>query len=144
MRFSLLLSETESKLFPTLVNYYSHLFSIWILAPSGVASWNLRGWLNRLFTVLYFSVGFSRLVHFDRTPAILVCNGGRNLGRVSKLLRGAGVGRRFSRSSTPTQRTLTRDLLGSLDTLPRLRSPLQMKMAGVRSKRTSLENPTEK
>ena len=39
----------------------------------------------RLSTVPYFSVGFSRLVRFNRTPAILVCNGERNLGRVSKL-----------------------------------------------------------
>ena len=29
----------------------------------------------RLFTVHYFSVGFSRLVAFDRTPAFLVCHG---------------------------------------------------------------------
>ena len=42
----------------------------------------------RLLTVPYFSVGFSRLVHFDRTPVILVCKGERNLGRVSKLPRG--------------------------------------------------------
>ena len=35
-------------------------------------------------------------------------------------------------------------LLGSLDTLPRLRSLLQTKMAAVQSKRTSLENRTEK
>ena len=34
--------------------------------------------------------------------------------------------------------------LGSLDTLPRLRSLLQTKMAAVQSKRTSLENRTEK
>ena len=38
-----------------------------------------------------FSVGFSRLVRFDRTPAILVCKGKRNLGRVSKLPRGTLV-----------------------------------------------------
>ena len=30
---------------------------------------------RRLFTVPYFSVGFSRLVRFDRTPTIFVCNG---------------------------------------------------------------------
>ena len=42
----------------------------------------------RLFTVPYYSVGFSRLVRFDRIPfTILVCNGERNLGRVSKLSR---------------------------------------------------------
>ena len=103
---------------------------------------------GRLFTVPYFSVGFSRLVCFDRTPALLAHNGERNLGRVSKLLRGAGVGRGrekyLSRSSSPTQRTITRAPLGSSGTLPRLRSPLQTKMAGVRSKLTSLENPTGK
>ena len=48
---------------------------------------------------------------------------------MSKLPRGAGVGMRrekyFSPSSSPTQQTLTRAPLGSLDTLPRLRSPLQ-------------------
>ena len=44
---------------------------------------------------------------------------------------GSGVGR-HSRS------------LRSLDTLPRSRSLLQTKMAAVPSKRTSLENPTEK
>ena len=42
-----------------------------------------------------------------------------------------------------TQCTLTRGALGSLNTLPRLRSPLETKMATVRSKRTSLESPTE-
>ena len=31
-------------------------------------------WETRLFTVPYFSVGFSRLVRFYRTPAILLCN----------------------------------------------------------------------
>ena len=40
--------------------------------------------------------------------------------------------------------TLTTGPLSSLDTLLRLRSPLQTKMAAVRSKRTSLENPMEK
>ena len=33
----------------------------------------------------YFSVGFARLVRFDRTHAILVCSGERILGRVSKV-----------------------------------------------------------
>ena len=56
-------------------------------------------------TIPYFSVGFWRLVRFDRIPAILVCKGERNLGRVPKLPRGALVRVR-------------------LDTLPRLRSPL--------------------
>ena len=42
----------------------------------------------------------------------------------------------------PSQVTLSP--LGSLDTLPRLRSLLQTKMAAVQSKRSSLENPTEK
>ena len=36
----------------------------------------------------YFSVG----VRFDGTAAILVCKSERDLGRVSKLPRGAGVG----------------------------------------------------
>ena len=40
----------------------------------------------------YFSVGFSRPVCFDGTAAILVCKSERDLGRVSKLPRGAGVG----------------------------------------------------
>ena len=39
----------------------------------------------------YFSVGFSRPVRFDGTGAILVCKSERDLGRVSKLPRGAGV-----------------------------------------------------
>ena len=73
----------------------------------------------------YFSVGFSRLVRFDGTPAILVCKSERDLGRVSKLPRGAGVG-------------------VSLDTLPRSCSLLQTNMAAAPSKRTGLENPTEK
>ena len=40
----------------------------------------------------YFFVGFSRPVRFDGTAAILVCKSERDLGRVSKLPRGAGVG----------------------------------------------------
>ena len=40
----------------------------------------------------YFSVGFSRPVRFDGTGAILVCKSERDLGRVSKLPRGGGVG----------------------------------------------------
>ena len=40
----------------------------------------------------YFSVGFSRPVRFDGIAAILVCKSERDLGRVSKLPRGAGVG----------------------------------------------------
>ena len=48
-------------------------------------------------------------------------------GRVSKLLRGGGVG-----------------VSCSLDTLPRWRLRLQTKMAATPSKRTSLENPMEK
>ena len=36
----------------------------------------------------YFSVGFSRPVRFDGAAAILVCEIERDLGRVSKLLRG--------------------------------------------------------
>ena len=39
----------------------------------------------------YFSVGFSRQVRFDGTAAILVCKSERDLGRVSKLPRGAGL-----------------------------------------------------
>ena len=40
----------------------------------------------------YFSVGVSRLVRFDGVAAILVCKSERDPGKVSKLLRGAGVG----------------------------------------------------
>ena len=40
----------------------------------------------------YFSVGFSRPVCFDGAAAILVCKSEPDLGRVSKLPRGAGVG----------------------------------------------------
>ena len=40
----------------------------------------------------YFSVGFSRLIRFDGAATILVCKSERDLGRVSKLPRGAGVG----------------------------------------------------
>ena len=40
----------------------------------------------------YFSVGFSRPGCFGGAAAILVCKGERDLGRVSKLPRGAGVG----------------------------------------------------
>ena len=80
---------------------------------------------NRLFTVPYFSVRFSKLECFNRTPwAILVGNDGwRNLGRVFTLPRGfkllrkresGGCGKNnFSRSSFPTQRTLTRDPLAT-------------------------------
>ena len=67
----------------------------------------------------YFSVGFSRPVRFDGAAAILVCKSERDLG------------------PTPAP-------LGSLPTLPRSRSLLQTKMAGVLLKRTGLENPTEK
>ena len=42
------------------------------------------------------------------------------------------------------QCNLTRPPSVVFDTLPRLRSLLQTKMAAVQSKRTSLENPTEK
>ena len=95
----------------------------------------------RLLTVPYFSVGFSRLVRFDRTSAILVCKGERNLWRVPKLLTGGGSG-----EAAPPRllNVLTRAPLGSLGTLPRLRSPLQTKMAEVRSKHMSFKNPTEK
>ena len=92
---------------------------------------------SRLFTVPYFSVGFSRLVRFDQTPAILVYNGEGNLRRVSKLPRGVVLA-----PPSPLD-VLTRAPIGSSDTLPRLRSPLQTKIAGVRPKCTSLENPTE-
>ena len=40
----------------------------------------------------YFSVGFSRTVRFDGIAAILVCKSERDLGRVPKLPRGAGMG----------------------------------------------------
>ena len=96
----------------------------------------------------YFSVGFSRLVHFD-VAAILVCKSERDLGRVSKLPRGGernseAAGKIFFRLPSPTQLNPTPASLGSLDALPRSRSLLQTKMAAAPSKRTSLENPTEK
>ena len=81
----------------------------------------------------YFSVGFSRPVRFDGIAAILVCKSERDLGRVSKLPRGAGVGV-----------SIVGEGKCSLDTLPRSRSLLQTKMAAAPSKRTGLENPTEK
>ena len=40
----------------------------------------MPGLIFRLFTVHYFPVGFSRVARFDRTGAILVGNGERNLG----------------------------------------------------------------
>ena len=43
----------------------------------------------------YFFVGFSRLLSFDGSAVILVCKGERDLGRVSKLPRRAGVGVRW-------------------------------------------------
>ena len=63
-------------------------------------------------TVSYFCVGFSRFVCFDRTPTILICNGERN--------------------RVPHTMYADWEPLGSLDTLPRLRSPLQTKMVAVR------------
>ena len=50
----------------------------------------------------------------------------------------------FFRFPSITILTPTPAPLGSLDTLPRSRSLLQTKMAAVPSKRTGLENPTEK
>ena len=81
----------------------------------------------RLFSVRYFSMGFSRLVGFDGAAAILVCKSERDLGRMPILSRGAGVG-----------------ISCSLETLPRSRLRLQTKMAAAPSKCTSLENPMEK
>ena len=97
----------------------------------------------------YFSVGFSRPVGFDGAAAILVCKSKRDLGRVSKLPRGGerswkATGKIFFRFPSPTILTPTPAPLGSLDTLPRSRSLLQTKMAAIPSKRTGLENPTEK
>ena len=97
----------------------------------------------------YFSVGFSRPVRFDGTTSILVCKSERDLGRVSKLPRGAGVGVSIVREGKrknifPAASQLRSPPLGSLDTLPRSRSLLQTKMAAAPSKRTGLENPTEK
>ena len=92
----------------------------------------------------YFFVGFSRPVRFYGTAAILVCKSERDLGRVSKLPRGAGVsvsivsegiGKRKNRGYQ-----LRSPPLGSLDTLPRSRSILQTKMVAAPSNR----NPTEK
>ena len=70
----------------------------------------------------YFSVGFSRLIRFDGAATILGS--------------GSGGGEAASQLRSPP--------LGSLDTLPRSRSPLQTKTAAAPSKRTTLENPTEK
>ena len=96
----------------------------------------------------YFSVGFSRPVCFDGAAAILVCKSERDLGRLSKLPRGGEWSWRrrenFFRFPSPTILTPTPAPLGSLDTLPRSHSLLQTKMAAVPSKRTGLENPTEK
>ena len=97
----------------------------------------------------YFSVGFSRAVHFDGTAAILVCKRERDLGRVSQLPRGAEVGvsivgdgkRKIFFPPPPNFAPLS---LTSLDTLPRWRSILQTKMAAAPSKHTGLKNPTEK
>ena len=76
---------------------------------------------SRLFTVPYFSVGFSRLIHFEQTAVILVCNGERNLGRVSKHWQGAPQ----FRHSPQAALTITNQDGGS-------------------SKRVSLENDVEK
>ena len=72
-----------------------------------------------------------------------------DLGRVSKLPRGGersweAAGKIFFRFPSITILTLTPAPLGSLETLPRSRSLLQTKMVPVPSKRTGLENPTEK
>ena len=97
----------------------------------------------------YFSVGFSRPVRFDGIAAILVCKSERDLGRVSKLPRGAGVGVSIvgegkRKNIFPVAFQLRSPPLGSLDTLPRSRLLLQTKMAAAPSKPTGLENPTEK
>ena len=94
----------------------------------------------------YFSVGFSRPVRFGGTSAILVCKSERDLGRVSKLPRGAGVGVSYvgeGKRRLPTPLPSPR-YIHSLDTLPRLRSFLQTKVAAAPSKRTGIKNPTEK
>ena len=65
---------------------------------------------------------------------ILVCKGERNLGRLPKLPRGALVRIRSVGEEEREKHFCylpTFAPLGSLDTLPRLRSPLQTKMAGV-------------
>ena len=82
-----------------------------------------------------FPMGFSRLLRFDRTPAILVCNRERNLGRVSRQLRGELGGDLFFsllHSMYPDWEPPLSPL-GSLGTLLRLRLPLQTRIAGVRS-----------
>ena len=89
----------------------------------------------------YFSVGFSRPVGFYGTAAIFVYISERDLGRVSKLPRGAGVGVSIvgegkRKNIFPAASQLRSPPLGSLDTLPRSRSLIP--------KRTGLENPTEK
>ena len=60
----------------------------------------------RLCAVPYFSMGFSRLVRFSRTPAILVCNlGERNMGRVTPSVRISTRISRISKIPTKTPRT---------------------------------------
>ena len=90
-------------------------------------------------------MGFSRPVRFYGTAAILA-KSERDLGRGSKLPRGAGVG--VSIVSEGKRKTAASQLrsppLGSLDTLPRSRSILQTKMVAAPSNRAGLENPTEK
>ena len=77
-----------------------------------------------------------------RTPAILLCNGESNLGTVSNLREVGGGGKGVSQDTLIERGR--RSVKISLDTLPRLRPPLQTKVAGVRLKHTRLENPTEK
>ena len=100
----------------------------------------------RLFTVPLFSAGDSR----DRYASIALPPSwfvkasaiwGECLNYRGE---GSGVGRRRENFPSPTILTPTPASLGSLDTLHRSRSLLQTKMAAVRSKRTSPENPTEK
>ena len=63
------------------ISYYTSASWIW----DDYLSSHIQHASVGLFTFPYFSVGFSSLVRFHRTPTILVCRGEGNLGRVSKL-----------------------------------------------------------
>ena len=80
-------------------------------------------------------MGSLRLIRFDQTPAILVCKGERNLGRVSNLPSGTLVRLRWVGEEELVRKTGRLPIfpapVSSLDTLRRLRLPLQTKMAGV-------------
>ena len=83
---SVLISLSEQPLFQGRQNGYKIYTVPWILDCSQSP---------------YFSEGFSRPVRSDGTAAILVYKSERDLGRVSKLPRGAGVGGSIVGGSAP-------------------------------------------